>query len=104
MAGRRGHHRRRATSFEDDLGGWTIAGAPPDSPPNSAEPGRATAEDFPVGAAVTTRSTVMLGFGLENVAPGDRAPLMGRILDYLLPGGGPGRVYLPALRIGGVRP
>jgi len=53
---------------------------------------------------VTTRSTVMLGFGLENVAPGDRAPLMGRILDYLLPGGGPGRVYLPALRIGGVRP
>ncbi|MFQ5460674.1 MAG: hypothetical protein ACE5EL_07770, partial [Anaerolineae bacterium] len=91
-----------ATSFEDDLGGWTIAGPPPDSPPNSAEPGRATAEDFPVGAAVVTESTVMLGFGLENVAAEDRGPLMGRILDYLSAGEGPGRVFLPALRVGEV--
>ena len=40
------------TSFEDDLGGWTVTGPPAGSGPNSNNWTRTTAAGFPEGAAI----------------------------------------------------
>ncbi|HEX2041236.1 MAG TPA: M14 family zinc carboxypeptidase [Acidimicrobiales bacterium] len=73
------------TSFEDGLGGWTVAGAPPGSAPNGNDFTRTTAAGFPEGAVVTTPDSLYFGFGLEGVAdPSARAALMGRAVRYLL--------------------
>src|SRR5262249_50659497 len=63
-----------AEGFESGLGPWTIAGAPAGSPGNAGEFVRSRAL---FSAAVVTEDTVLLGFGLEQVAtPTERATLM----------------------------
>ena len=76
-----------STSFEGgDTGGWEVAGAPPGTAPNANEFTITTAAGFPEGAAIRTRDTIYLGFGLEGVTgAGARATLMDRAMDYLLP-------------------
>ena len=74
-----------ATSFEDGLGGWTVAGPPPGSGLNSTDFVRTTAAGFPEGAAIQTPDTLYLGFGLEGVAgPASRAAIMRQAMLHLL--------------------
>ena len=54
------------TSFETDLGGWTVAGPPPGSAANPNDWIRTTTA-FVEGAGVTTPDTVYLGFGAEGL-------------------------------------
>ena len=71
-----------AEGFESGLGPWTIAGAPAGSPGNVSEFVRSQAL---VSAAVVTDDSVLLGFGLEQVAtPAERVTLIGKALDHLL--------------------
>ena len=73
------------TSFEDGLGGWSVAGPPPGSAPNSNDWIRTTAAGFPEGAAVSTPWSVYLGFGVEGIAtPAARSAVIGRAMTYLL--------------------
>lgn len=74
-----------STSFEDDLGGWTVTGAPPGSAPNPNDFIRTTAEGFPEGAAITSEDAIYFGFGFEGIAtPAARATVLGRAMEYLL--------------------
>ncbi|MEV4425779.1 M14 family zinc carboxypeptidase [Streptomyces sp. NPDC049602] len=72
-----------AEGFETSLGAWTTPGAPAGSPGNTSDWTRSAAL-FHSQAAVTTRDTVLLGYGLEQV-PGtaERARLVGRALAAL---------------------
>jgi hypothetical protein len=70
------------TSFEADLGGWTVAGPPAGSRPNSNDWSRSQ-QAFAEGAVVTTPDTVYLGFGLEGLAPAARDDLMARAMRHL---------------------
>ncbi|MFF3760824.1 M14 family zinc carboxypeptidase [Streptomyces sp. NPDC002185] len=72
-----------AEGFETSLGAWSTPGAPAGSPGNASDWTRSGAL-FHSRAAVTTRDTVLLGFGLEHV-PGtaERARLLGRALAVL---------------------
>jgi murein tripeptide amidase MpaA len=74
------------TSFETDLGGWTVAGPPPGSQPPSNDFARSQ-KAFEEGSVVTTPDTVYLGFGLEGLAPAARDDLVARSVGYLLGGG-----------------
>ncbi|PZF91187.1 M14 family metallopeptidase, partial [Micromonospora endophytica] len=56
------------TSFETDLGGWTVAGPPTGSIPGANDWSRSQ-QAFEEGAAVVTKDTVYLGFGLEGLPP-----------------------------------
>ncbi|MDQ0944311.1 M14 family metallopeptidase [Streptomyces sp. V1I1] len=69
--------------FETALGPWTVAGPPAGSPGNTGDWARAQAL-FHAHSAVTTRDTVLIGFGLEHV-PGaaDRKQLIGKALSAL---------------------
>lgn len=68
--------------FETGLGPWSVPGAPPGSPPNSGDFVRAQSR---VGASITTEDSVLLGFGLEQVAePGQRARLVKAIVSGLI--------------------
>ncbi|MFF5443776.1 M14 family zinc carboxypeptidase [Streptomyces sp. NPDC012888] len=72
-----------AEGFETSLGAWTAQGAPAGSPEVPGDWSR-TGELFKSFAAVTTRDTVLLGFGLEHLpAPADRAVLIGKALRSL---------------------
>lgn len=74
-----------ATSFETDLGGWTVAGSPPGSAPNPNDWIR-TGVLFDVSAAVTAEDSILFGFGLEGVStPEERNAVMGAALGELLP-------------------
>jgi Zinc carboxypeptidase len=74
-----------STSFEDGLGGWAITGPPPGSAPNANNFIRTDASGFPVGNAIATPHSLLLGFGLEGVSTADeRNAVMGRALDHLL--------------------
>ncbi|WP_322936881.1 M14 family metallopeptidase [Nocardioides bizhenqiangii] len=74
-----------STSFEGDLGGWEVTGPPPGSAPNSNNFIRTDASGFPVGNAIATPRSLLLGFGLEGVSTADeRNEVMGRALDHLL--------------------
>jgi Zinc carboxypeptidase/Immune inhibitor A peptidase M6 len=74
-----------ATSFEDGLGGWTVTGPPPGSNPNPNDWTRTTATGFPEGAAISTPSSIYLGFGIEGIAtPAARNTVIGRAVGYLL--------------------
>ncbi|MGP3950581.1 hypothetical protein [Streptomyces sp. 7N604] len=53
--------------FETALGPWAVQGPPPGSQVTGADWARSK-ELFRSSAAVTTRDTVLLGFGLEHVA------------------------------------
>ncbi|MFD6875129.1 MULTISPECIES: M14 family zinc carboxypeptidase [unclassified Streptomyces] len=74
---------RAAEGFETSLGDWTTPGAPAGSPDVPGDWSR-TGELFKSYASVTTRDTVLLGFGLEHVpATADRAVLVGKALRAL---------------------
>ena len=73
------------TSFETDLGGWTIGGAAPGSAANANDWTRTTAAGFPEGAAISTPDSIYFGFGFEGIAtPASRNAVMGRVLQHLL--------------------
>jgi hypothetical protein len=76
-----------STSFEGtDTGGWQVPGPPAGTAPNANDWTFTTAAGFPEGAAIKTDRTIYLGFGLEGVTgAGNRATLMDRAMDYLLP-------------------
>ncbi len=71
------------TSFEADLGGWAVAGAPPDSDPNDNDWVRSQPE-FDEAAVVGTDDTVYAGFGAEGFAPADRDDFIAGALEHLL--------------------
>jgi hypothetical protein len=74
------------TSFEGDQGGWTTPGSPPGSATNANDWIRTDASQFPVGAAVTTERTIILGFGVEGISTdAERNAVVKRAMDYLLP-------------------
>jgi Zinc carboxypeptidase len=74
-----------STSFETGLDGWTIPGSPEGSAPNVNDFIRTDASGFPVGNAIATPHSLLLGFGLEGVSTeAERNAVMGRALDHLL--------------------
>ncbi|KOY58594.1 M14 family metallopeptidase [Streptomyces sp. XY332] len=69
--------------FETSLGAWTAQGAPAGSPVVAGDWSR-SGELFKSYASVTTRNTVLLGFGLEHLpTAADRAVLVGKALRSL---------------------
>ncbi|MEV7526580.1 M14 family zinc carboxypeptidase [Streptomyces sp. NPDC091371] len=69
--------------FETSLGAWSAQGAPAGSPEVPGDWSR-SGELFKSYAAVTTRDTVLLGFGLEHLpAAADRSLLVGKALRAL---------------------
>jgi hypothetical protein len=80
------------TSFESDLGGWSVTGAPPGSSSNFNDWNRTTAAGFPEGPIMATDPTadasyrtIYMGFGFEGIAGAPtRATVMDRVIDYLL--------------------
>jgi len=65
------------TSFETDLGGWSVAGAPPDSGPNANDWIRTQSVGFVDGPGVATDHSLYWGFGLEGVrSAANRAQLV----------------------------
>ena len=74
-----------STSFETGLDGWAIAGPPAGSAPNVNNFTRTDASGFPVGNAISTPHSLLLGFGLEGVSTAaERNAVMGRALGHLL--------------------
>jgi hypothetical protein len=74
-----------STSFEAGLDGWAISGPPQDSAPNVNNFTRTDASGFPVGNAISTPRSLLLGFGLEGVSTAaERNAVMGRVLNHLL--------------------
>ena len=75
-----------STSFEGtDTGGWQITGPPPGSGPNANNFKITHAGGFPVGAAITTSKSLLMGYGFETISTADeRKAAMGRIANYLL--------------------
>lgn len=74
-----------STSFEADLGGWTLGGPPAGSSDNPNTFVRTTAGGFPEAAVVATPRSLLAGFGFEGISDASvRAEWMGRALDYLL--------------------
>jgi hypothetical protein len=74
-----------STSFETGLDGWAITGPPPGSAPNANNFIRTDASGFPVGNAIATPHSLLLGFGLEGVSTeAERDAVMARALDHLL--------------------
>ncbi|HEX6254749.1 MAG TPA: M14 family zinc carboxypeptidase [Euzebyales bacterium] len=72
------------TSFEQDLGGWEVIGAPEGSGTNPTDWQRIGAI-YQFGAAITTEDTVLHGFGFEGIATeAERNEVMQRSMDYLL--------------------
>jgi hypothetical protein len=72
-----------AEGFETSLGAWKVPGPPAGSPAVVQDWGL-SGELFKTYGAVTTRDTVLFGFGLEHVtAAGDRTALLGRALAAL---------------------
>ena len=75
-----------STSFETGLDGWAIAGPPEGSAPNVNNFIRTDSSGFPVGNAIATPHSLLVGFGLEGVSTeAERNEVMARALDHLLP-------------------
>jgi hypothetical protein len=70
------------TSFETDLGGWTVAPAPAGSPVSATSWARSR-QAFDQGAVTTTKRSVFTGFGLEGLAPAARADFVRRAFRHL---------------------
>ncbi|MET9481233.1 M14 family zinc carboxypeptidase [Streptomyces sp. NPDC006638] len=78
-----GGTEQQAEGFETSLGAWTTPGAPAGSPAVDGDWTRVQ-ELFKAYSAVTTRDTVLLGFGLEHVQDaGQRAAILGKALRGL---------------------
>lgn len=78
-----GGAERDTEGFETGLGAWTAPGPPPGSPAADADWAR-SGKLFESYAAVSTRDTVLVGFGVEHL--GDkaaRAALLSRALSHL---------------------
>ena len=74
-----------STSFEAGLDGWEVPGAPPDSAANGNDWIVTDASGFPVGAAISTPDSLLMGFGFEGIAtPAERNEVMRRALEHLL--------------------
>ena len=74
-----------STSFEAGLDGWAVTGPPEGSASNVNNFTRTDASGFPVGNAIATPHSLLLGFGLEGVSTeAERNAVMGRVLDHLL--------------------
>jgi hypothetical protein len=74
-----------STSFEAGLDGWAITGPPEGTASNVNNFIRTDASGFPVGNAIATPHSLLLGFGLEGVSTAaERNAVMGRALDHLL--------------------
>jgi zinc carboxypeptidase len=75
-----------STSFEGtDTGGWQITGPPEGSGANANNWEFTDAGGFPVGAAITTPKSILMGYGFETISTADqRNAVMGRIAGYLL--------------------
>jgi len=70
--------------FETGLGAWSVPGAPEGSPGNASDFRRAQTL---VGPAVATPDSVLLGFGVEQVAdPAEREALLGAAVRSLVGG------------------
>ena len=70
-----------STSFEADLGGWTVTGPPEGSGPNANNWIRTDASGFPVGATISTPDSLLIGFGFEGISTqASRNAVMGRSL------------------------
>ncbi|WP_380166881.1 M14 family zinc carboxypeptidase [Jannaschia sp. R86511] len=73
-----------ADGFEGATSAWTVAGPPPGSPGN-AQDWQITEQLVQVYGGTSTDSTLLLGFGLEQLATDeDRTDLVGRALDGLI--------------------
>ncbi|MFJ3901850.1 M14 family zinc carboxypeptidase [Streptomyces sp. NPDC090025] len=69
--------------FETGMGEWSVPGPPAGSPGNGSDWSRSEAL-FHSQAAVTTRDTVLMGFGLEHVPnAAERAVVLGKALNSL---------------------
>jgi hypothetical protein len=77
-----------STSFEGtDTGGWQPGGPPPGSGANANNWEVTDAGGFPVGAAITTPKSLLMGFGFEGISSQDeRKAVMGRVVGHLLGG------------------
>jgi len=74
-----------STSFETDLGGWTVPGPPAGSAPNTNDWIRTDAAGFPEGAVISTPDTLYMGFGFEGIrTEAERNAVMGEAMEYLL--------------------
>lgn len=71
------------TSFEDGLGGFTVA-APPDGSSAGSNTWVRSQQAFEEGSIVVTRDTVFTGFGAEGLTPAERDDLVKRSLKHLL--------------------
>jgi hypothetical protein len=73
---------REREGFETGLGAWSLPGEPEGSPPGGGDFRRAQGLLF---AAVSTEDTVLLGFGIEQIASAsERAAVLGRAVRQLL--------------------
>jgi hypothetical protein len=73
-----------ADGFEADPGLWSIEGAPAGSAPNSGD-FQFAGTLVEVAASVTTEDSVLLGYGIEQLAtPAEQADVLGRIMAHLL--------------------
>ncbi|MEW9548083.1 M14 family zinc carboxypeptidase [Nonomuraea sp. NPDC050783] len=71
-----------AEGFESGLGPWAVPGPPAGSPAGGGDFARAPADTT---AAVTTRDTVLVGFGLEQLAgDAERTATIGKAMKYLI--------------------
>ena len=72
-----------ADGFEAPTSLWTIESEPAGSPPNTGNFQFAGALVV-AAASVTTADSVLLGYGIEQLAsPADQADVLGRIMQYL---------------------
>ena len=77
-----------ADGFEGDTSSWTVEGPPPGSPPANGRNFAISTELIRVAPSVTTRDTVLFGYGIEALAtPQERADVLGRAIEHLLRGG-----------------
>jgi Zinc carboxypeptidase len=73
------------TSFETDMGGWTVPGAHPAGPASNLNDWIRSQRIFEDAAVTKSEFGLFFGFGLEGVDGADnRADLMQRTVNYLL--------------------
>ena len=71
--------------FETGLGAWSVLGPPSGSPPGGGDFQRAQGLLF---SAVTTEDSVLFGFGIEQIESAERAAVLGKAMEHLLPSTG----------------